>query len=308
MNTLIRKREYALLFVLALHFVIFQITKQYLKVLSEQINDKIEILYNTFETPTEEQYLPLYNARDSISIYFSLLIIISSLFITSVLLSSIKIQRQKSFGKNKEKKIIGGVIAGFSSYFNINLILCRIVFVGLLPFILPFFIYLFLWALLPNVNYNDVNKKKVIIENNGFIFIPFLFIYIVTCFNDIFKYPIEDKYLMSYFIFLPYLYIVYDKIIIGKQVDITKQVKDKIDNSHKDNLNDLKDLLKMDLISQGEYEDKKEFHTKEKIRTEIKETEEYNLLLKSKQKGLLSEDEFKTKAENLVNRKYSIYK
>jgi hypothetical protein len=59
----------------------------------------------------------------------------------------------------------------------------------------------------------------------------------------------------------------------------------------------------MDLISQEEYNEKKEIGTKEKIRIEMKDTEEYNLLLKSKEKGLLTEQEFNTKIENLISRK-----
>jgi hypothetical protein len=158
---------------------------------------------------------------------------------------------------------------------------------------------------MPNTNYNTPNKKKVTIENNGFLFVPLLFIYIVVCFNDLFNYQIQDRYLMSYFIFLPYLYLIYDKIIIGKQIDITQEVKSKVDSSHKENLNDLDNLLKLDLITMEEYNEKREFRVKEKIRIEIKQTEEYTLLQKTKQKGLLSEDEFNTKVENLVNRKYN---
>ncbi len=101
-------------------------------------------------------------------------------------------------------------------------------------------------------------------------------------------------------------YRVYDKIIIGKQIDITEEVKNKIDVSHKENLNDLESLLKLELISQEEYNEKREFRVKEMIRIEIKETEEYILLIKSKQKGLLSDDEFNTKVENLVVKKYNI--
>ncbi|HFG0472288.1 TPA: PspC domain-containing protein, partial [Flavobacterium psychrophilum] len=253
MTTIIRKREYWYLLIVILHFTIFHIIKQYLVALDAEIQNKIEILYSNVKSPTEEQYLPLFTAKDDISIYFSLIIIISSLIITSVLLSDIKIKRQYNFGKNKEKKIIGGVIAGFSSYFNINLILCRIVFIILIPSVLPILIYLFLWGLMPYTNYDTTNKKKVIIDNNGFLFIPLLFIYIVICFNDLLNYQIQDKYLMSYFIFLPYLYLIYDKIIIGKQVDITQEVKSKVDSSHKENLNDLDNLLKLDLISTEEY-------------------------------------------------------
>jgi phage shock protein PspC (stress-responsive transcriptional regulator) len=304
MKTNIVKREYSYLIIIILHLIFFYSIRQYLIYLDSEIKTNIEILYNTVDSPTIEQYNHFYDAKETISVYFSILILVSSLLITSVLLSGVKIHRQKSFGKNKEKKIIGGVIAGFSSYFNLNLILCRIVFAILLPSIIPVIVYLFLWGLLRHTNYNAINKKKVVIENNGFLFVPILFMYIVICFNDVFNYPIKDKYLMSYFIFIPYLYVIYDRIIVGKQIDISEEIQNKIEISYKENLDDLDSLLKLELISQDEYNEKKEFRVKEKIRIEIEDTEEYSLLIKSKQKGLLSEAEFKAKLENLVDKKY----
>lgn len=299
----IRKREYFYLLIIVFHFIIFHLFRWYLIILDEQIRNKIDVLYSTFKNPTEQQYLPLSNAKDQLSVYFSLLIIISSLLIMSILLSSIKIQRKYSFGKNKEKKLIGGVIAGFSSYYNVNSIVCRVLFVIILPLVFPLFVYIFLWGLLPNTNYKTTNKKNVVIDNNGFLFVPFLFIYVVCCFNDVFNYDIQDKYLMSYFIFIPYLYIIYDKIIIGKQIDITQEVISEREMFYNESVDELNKLLEMGLLSQEEYQIKKESRTQEKARIEIKDTEEYSLLIKAKQKRHITEEEFDNKVERLVNKK-----
>lgn len=113
----------------------------------------------------------------------------------------------------------------------------------------------------------------------------------------------DDRYFISLLIFLPFLFYIYKESIIGKIIDITEEVKNKIETKHEDSISDLNKLLEMELISQEEYNEKKEFRIKEKIRTEIKDTEEYSLLFTSKQKGLLTEEEFNTKVENLVSKR-----
>ena len=113
----------------------------------------------------------------------------------------------------------------------------------------------------------------------------------------------DDRYFISLLIFLPFLFYIYKESIIGKTIDITEEVKNKIETKHEDSISDLNKLLEMELISQEEYNEKKEFRIKEKIRTEIKDTEEYSLLFTSKQKGLLTEEEFNTKVENLVSKR-----
>ncbi|WP_396164871.1 SHOCT domain-containing protein [Flavobacterium sp.] len=113
----------------------------------------------------------------------------------------------------------------------------------------------------------------------------------------------KDEYYLSLLIFLPFSYFIYKETIMGQKIDITEEIKNKANVNHDDNLKDLNKLLEMDLISQEEYNEKKELGTKEKIRIEMKDTEEYNLLLKSKEKGLLTEQEFNTKIENLISHK-----
>ncbi|HRG19227.1 MAG TPA: hypothetical protein PLP39_09060 [Flavobacterium lutivivi] len=157
-----------------------------------------------------------------------------------------------------------------------------------------------------------VGKCKTL-KNKFFIFFTFVFlnwlIFAITnshidCDTLLNVYE-NDNYYLSLLFLTPFLYFIYKDSIIGVSIDITEEVKTKTDISHKENLNDLDSLLKLELISQEEYNEKKEFRIKEKIRAEIKETEEYNLLSNTKQKGLLTEDEFNTKVENLVSRKYN---
>lgn len=115
----------------------------------------------------------------------------------------------------------------------------------------------------------------------------------------------DDQYYVSLLFFVPFLYFIYKETIIGIKEDKTEELKIEFDTKYEDNLKDLDKLLEMNLISKEEYRNKKEIRVKEKIEKEIKETEEYNLLLKSQQKGLLNEEEFKTKVEDLINKKYN---
>jgi Short C-terminal domain len=115
----------------------------------------------------------------------------------------------------------------------------------------------------------------------------------------------DDNYFISLLIFAPFLFFIYHNTVTGKRVDITENIKEKETSVHNDKINDLDKLFKLNLISEEEYRQKKEFQVKSKISAEVKEMEEYSLLSKSKQKGLLTEEEFNTKVENLVTKKYN---
>lgn len=109
-----------------------------------------------------------------------------------------------------------------------------------------------------------------------------------------------------YYIFFPlifYVYYINRDVIEGIKEDKTDEIKNKIETKLENSISDLTKLLEMELITQEEYNEKKEFRIKEKIRTEIKDSVEYSLLFTSKQKGLITEVEFNTKVENLVSKK-----
>ena len=89
----------------------------------------------------------------------------------------------------------------------------------------------------------------------------------------------DDKYFISLLIFLPFLYFIYHNSLIGKTVDISTKIKGKTEQWHNEDLNDLENLFKLNLISKEEYNKKKDFRIKDKIRVELEDSEEY------KQKG-----------------------
>jgi hypothetical protein len=166
-----------------------------------------------------------------------------------------------------------------------------------------FFIILF--ALLITYNLSKYFKSaKHKIGLVVFQLLNLLIIFSIT--NSEIKFnPIEnDIYFFSLLIFVPFLPIIYFRTIEGKKVDVTEIIKEETVKEYSDNVDDLEKLLKLNLLSEKEYNEKKELQIKEKIRSEIKESEEYNLLLKSKQKGLLTENEFNIKVEHLINLKY----
>jgi hypothetical protein len=112
-----------------------------------------------------------------------------------------------------------------------------------------------------------------------------------------------DNYYVSLIFFIPFLYFIYIETIIGIKEDKTEELKIELEITHEDNLKDK--LLEMNLISEEVYNNKKEFHIKEKIKVEIQESEEYILLIKSQQKKLITEEEFNEKVESLIIKKYS---
>lgn len=151
------------------------------------------------------------------------------------------------------------------------------------------------------------NKINIIIS----LLLLFTMIYVCYPFKGDFTVPIEPTsyadltYYSYYYLFLPYGYLIFKYSIIGIKEDVTEQVKQKEENIHNDKTDDLDKLFRLNLLSEDEYLSKKEVHVKEKIRVELKDTEEYSLLLKSKQKGLLTDEEFTSKFENLVILKYN---
>ena len=115
--------------------------------------------------------------------------------------------------------------------------------------------------------------------------------------------PLHKNNYISFLIFLPILFYIYKLSIIGVKIDVTDDIKEKLNIRLKEDTDDLDNLLKMELITKKEYTDKKEKYIKDKIKIELKNSDEYNLLLKSKEKGILTEEEFNTKIENLVSKK-----
>jgi hypothetical protein len=100
------------------------------------------------------------------------------------------------------------------------------------------------------------------------------------------------------------LFIIYRQTFVGDTVDLSNEIKYNEEKKFSNSLGDLKKLLELGQISEQEFNSKKETILKKKIETEIKLTEEYKLLEKTKNTGLINEDEFKFKFFNLIEKKY----
>lgn len=119
-----------------------------------------------------------------------------------------------------------------------------------------------------------------------------------------YAYRICKTYFINYLLFIPHLFIIYRQTFVGETVDLSNEIKHNEENKFSNNLGDLKKLLELGQISEQEFNSKKETILKKKIETEIKLTEEYKLLEKTKNNGLINEEEFKFKLFNLVEKKY----
>ncbi|SHG32074.1 hypothetical protein SAMN05444396_10880 [Flavobacterium segetis] len=147
--------------------------------------------------------------------------------------------------------------------------------------------------------YNDIKS-----DNNSIskILIFFLVSYVFYLLEDVngLAIPFYTKrrdsltYYSYYYSFLPYCYLIFKYSIIGIKEDITVEIKERLENRHNEKLDDLDTLLSLNLLSTKQH----------KKKADLKETEEYNLLTKSKTIGLLTEQEFNDKVSFLVNKKY----
>lgn len=114
----------------------------------------------------------------------------------------------------------------------------------------------------------------------------------------------NNDYLWSYFLFFPHIVFTIKNSILGSKVDITNEIEQKEDSVKNNKISDLDYLFKSGILNEIEFNEKKEKVIKEKIKIDIQKTKEYNLLLKTKNAGLLSEKEFENKIEELINKIY----
>ena len=169
--------------------------------------------------------------------------------------------------------------------------------------------FIIIYSLFIFLSLNEFLKSSK--EKWSFLIIQVVFVFLVfalTSYESQNNEIEQDNYYISLIIFIPYLLIIYSNSLIGKQKDITKEVSKKQKEEDELQDDDLKKLFHLDLITQKEYNEKKMFQIKERIRKNLKDTEEYNLLMKSKEKGLLSENELKNKIEILINLKFKALK
>jgi hypothetical protein len=160
--------------------------------------------------------------------------------------------------------------------------------------------------------YLEIKNSRGNIRVNALGLLIFLFCYVFYAFGQNSSIELHPdtrgyssfEFYSYYVIFIPYLYLIYKYSIVGIKEDITIEVKNKKDEKHIDSLEDLDKLLKLNLLTNQEHQQKKELQKKNKIREDIKETEEYNLLIKSKAIGLINEDEFNMKIKGLIDKIY----
>ena len=119
-----------------------------------------------------------------------------------------------------------------------------------------------------------------------------------------YAYSICNTYFINYLLFIPHLFIIYRQTFVGETVDLSNEIKHNEEKKFSNSLGDLKKLLELGQISEQEFNSKKEAILSKKIETEIKLTEEYKLLEKTKNTGLINEEEFKLKLNNLIDKKY----
>ena len=115
----------------------------------------------------------------------------------------------------------------------------------------------------------------------------------------------NKEYLWSYFLFFPHLIFILQYTIIGKKIDITNEIEEK-ENLIKDSqISNLDSLYTSGILSEIEFNEKKEQVVKDKIKVDIKKTKEYDLLVSTKNTGLLTDKEFENKLNILIEKTFN---
>ena len=133
-----------------------------------------------------------------------------------------------------------------------------------------------------------------------------------VCHGNICRSPMAEfifkenkEYLWSYFLFFPHLIFILQYTIIGKKIDITNEIEEK-ENLIKDSkISNLDSLYKSGILSEIEFNEKKEQVVKDKIKVDIKKTKEYDLLVSTKNTGLLTDKEFENKLNILIEKTFN---
>jgi hypothetical protein len=157
--------------------------------------------------------------------------------------------------------------------------------------------------------FNKIKKFKSGLEK---LILVIWFIYIISIIVGLvdremdggYAYRICKTYLISYLLFIPHLFLIYRLTFLGETVDLSSEIKHNEESKFSNSLGDLKKLLEQGQISDEEFNVKKEVILKKKIEIEIKLTEEYKLLEKTKDTGLINESEFSLKYKNLIDKRY----
>jgi hypothetical protein len=157
--------------------------------------------------------------------------------------------------------------------------------------------------------FNKIKKFKSGLEK---LILVIWFIYIISIIVGLidremdggYAYKICKTYLINYLLFIPHLFLIYRLTFLGETVDLSSEIKHNEEKKFSNSLGDLKKLLEQGQISDEEFNVKKEVILKKKIEMEIKLTEEYKLLEKTKDTGLINESEFSLKFKNLIDKKY----
>jgi hypothetical protein len=136
------------------------------------------------------------------------------------------------------------------------------------------------------------------------VFIIFIDLIVDNAYINNEVYRESNLYLWDYLIFIPHLFLIYKYTFLGETVDLSSEIKHNEEKKFSNSLGDLKKLLEQGQISDEEFNVKKEVILKKKIEMEIKLTEEYKLLEKTKDTGLINESEFGLKFKNLIDKKY----
>lgn len=168
-----------------------------------------------------------------------------------------------------------------------------------------------------NYKYKPFSKSPSELFEKSKIFIIIWVVYMVAAYGNSFAMALHgygnfsngdlnDDFLLSYLQFIPYLIILLNFSIKGEKKDISNIIIKKSESDFGKTLFELKKLSASGIISEEEFENKKNQLLRTKAKSEIELSEDYQVLESLKNKGILQADEFEQKVELLIIKKIKI--
>ena len=108
---------------------------------------------------------------------------------------------------------------------------------------------------------------------------------------------------LKIFLAIPFLFYLYQDLIIGKKVNRIPIIKNQISSNYNSTKSELGSLKDANLISEKDYEDKLRMIKYKNEKDNFMLTQEYKALENLMQNGIFSKEEFDSKVEEIINAK-----
>lgn len=108
---------------------------------------------------------------------------------------------------------------------------------------------------------------------------------------------------LKLFLAIPFVYFIYQDLIIGKQIDLSPQLNNKISSQYSSTKSELESLKNANLISNEDYDEKMLVLKYRSEKEKFLLSNEYMSLKNLKNSGIFTDEEFENKIEEIIKSK-----